>query len=418
MKRLLSLLLPVLVLYFSGCNQTTQWEGQPSVNAVPTSTLPIQEQCRQIFEPGNGIYASNDFDGARLNGIVLTHDTLLTVLITPENTPINPSPWYAFNLWSAHKQTIHLQITYTDGYLHRYHPKISNDNHTWKRVDSTLIIMGDREEVEYGKERPVSITFPLEIGPDTLWVAAHEILDSDYTKAWIDNLEELEYVEATELGKSKKGKPVEMMKIGNSTEDKLIFVMSGQHPPEKTGYKAMESFVEAIASNNPVAEQFRNEFTTYVVPLANPDGTDMGHWRHNAGGIDLNRDWENRNQPEVRIIQDFMLQQVHEGAQWYFAVDFHSTWEDIYYTMSPDLEGNMPGLVPEMIYAMSEELALTPNIKPHQPDTVMINSSRWFFFTLGAESLTYEIGDNTPDDLIKEKGEISALKMMEIILNQ
>ena len=39
-----------------------------------------------------------------------------------------------------------------------------------------------------------------------------------------------------------------------------------------------------------------------VYPLMNPDGVDEGHWRHNTGGIDLNRDWAHYNQPETRQV--------------------------------------------------------------------------------------------------------------------
>jgi hypothetical protein len=95
----------VLVLFF-GCKQDTQWEGQKPVEKVSTLTVPIQLQYKGIFDLGNGIYCSNDFNGARLNGVVLTDDTLVTILITPENAPINMSPWYAFKIWSEEKQNI------------------------------------------------------------------------------------------------------------------------------------------------------------------------------------------------------------------------------------------------------------------------------------------------------------------------
>ena len=41
--------------------------------------------------------------------------------------------------------------------------------------------------------------------------------------------------------------------------------------------------------------------TVYVVPMANPDGSEA-FLRHNARDIDLNRDWIKRSQPETRAL--------------------------------------------------------------------------------------------------------------------
>ena len=172
-----------------------------------------------------------------------------------------------------------------------------------------------------------------------------------------------------------------------------------------------------LASDQEIAKQFRAKYNTYVIPLANPDGVDHGHWRHNTGGIDLNRDWGNVNQTEVQAIQRYFKKKVAaNNGTLYFGVDFHSTWEDIYYTLAPDTKTNSTGLVREMIQAMSQELNLDPNINDRVFGTNKRTSSEFFFFEFGAETLTYEIGDNTPRDLVKRKGEVSALKLMQLML--
>ena len=78
-----------------------------------------------------------------------------------------------------------------------------------------------------------------------------------------------------------------------------------------------------------MAKRFREQFVTFAVPLMNPDGVDNGHWRHNQGGIDLNRDWQNFNQPETSNIKHFLEQKTGEGYDFVFGGDFHSTWDDI-----------------------------------------------------------------------------------------
>ncbi|MEY2950195.1 MAG: hypothetical protein RLZZ248_1396 [Bacteroidota bacterium] len=407
----------ISILWILSCQKSTKWAGQKPIQVVPTDSRPVQKQWKGTFELGGGIYASNDFEGARLNGIVRNNDTLVTVLITSENTPINPSPWYAFKLWSLEEKEINLRLTYQDGSFHRYYPKLSYNGKDWTPMDSLHYLESEERIQVASRSLPKFIRMQLSVGPDTLWVAAQELITSSKVHDWIERIGVLPYVSKSEIGRSVEGRPIELVRVGESDDKKMIFVLSRQHPPEVTGYLAMEAFVETIASDDSIAETFRKNYNTYIVPLANPDGVDNGHWRHSTGGIDLNRDWANVNQPEVAAIQGFMEEKIiNSGGTFFFGVDFHSTWEDIYYTIDTTLQGNRPGLVPKMISGMAQELGLDPNIRPNKMDVPSINSSRYFFEKFGAEALTYEIGDDTPRELLRKKGEFSARELMKLLL--
>lgn len=411
----LAVLFFAIVLLWS-CDQDGQWKGQAPIQRVSTITKPVQFQLKKTFDLGNGIYCSNDFDGARLNGIVLSNDTLVTALITPENTPINGSPWYAFKIWSETEKDTYLKLTYLDGVKHRYYPKLSSDGLNWDILDSVNYVP-DTSGIENGAP-PVSVSMKLTLSPDTLWVSAGELITSSAIYAWSDDLAKRDYISQTKIGVSREGKPINVLKIGDGDDKKMIIVLSRQHPPEVSGYLAMKSFVETLSEDNALTQSFREEFNTYVIPLINPDGVDHGHWRHNLGGIDLNRDWETFNQPEVAAVREFMQSKVKiSGGKFYFAVDFHSTFQDIYYTINPELKGNSPGLVPELIVAMGQELPnYEPNIRPGGLDGPRISSTSFLFYEFGAEAVTFEIGDNTPRDFIKQKGEVAANKLMELML--
>jgi len=93
-----------------------------------------------------------------------------------------------------------------------------------------------------------------------------------------------------------------LLEIDEANSKKALLIISRQHPPEVTGFIAMKSFIETIAGDSEQAKVFRQKFKVYNVPLMNPDGVDNGHWRHNMGGIDLNRDWQAFNQPETRAV--------------------------------------------------------------------------------------------------------------------
>lgn len=396
------------------CKTSGQWKGQGEIAKVNTETVPVQRQCKEVTNLGNGIYASNNFDGARLNGISLRKDTL-TALITPENTPVNMSPWYSFKLWSDSEKDIVLKLTYLDGTRHRYYPKISKDGKNWKSLDSAYFKLNNKVIDE--KEVGVSATLDLTLSKDTLWVSAQEKIISSDVNEWSEKLEANSFIEKIKIGESKEGRPIHSLKIGKSDDKAMILVLSRQHPPEVTGFLAMQAFVETIASDSETAKNFRKKYNTYVVPLANPDGVDNGNWRHGMGGVDLNRDWEDFNQPETRAIRDFMKKKVAEsGGKLYFFVDFHSTWEDIYYTIDPGQEGNMPGLVPELISSTGKELKnYEPNVRPSPGTGKRVTSTSYFFYNFGAEALTYEIGDNTPRDFVRRKGELTAEKLMKLM---
>lgn len=417
MKSILFLFLAFATFLCLGQTKKEKWKGQAPIKKVSTLTRPIQYQLKKIFDLGEGIYCSNEFAGARLNGVALTGENEVTVLITPENTPINESPWYAFKIWSDTEKEIQLKITYNEGVGHRYFPKISTDCKSWYNVDSTLYL-ADTASIALG-EKPKFCSISLSVNPDTLWVAAQELIVSKDINKWAAGLAEQSFVEMSKIGDSKDGRPINSLQIGNSKSKKTIMILSRQHPPEVTGWLAMKAFVERLCAEDELTKKFRNEYNILVVPCVNPDGVDNGHWRHGAGGIDLNRDWDDFNQQETQTVREFMQKQVANGSKFYFAIDFHSTYQDIYYTIAPELKGNMPGLVPKVISATGEAIPnYQPNVKPSGIDAPRINSTKSIFHEFGAESVTYEVGDGTPRDIIKKKGELTAENLMKVMLEE
>lgn len=404
------------------CAQKEKFQGQAPIKIVPTTSVPIQIQWKGEFEfTDSDIVFSNDFDGARLNGLLKENDSTFTALITSENTPINISPWYAFKVWSKTPKTIHVMLTYQDPVKHRYYPKLSKDGFNWKALDSLNYTEFEKGDAPFGAgSLPRKASLRLQIGPKPLWVAGQELQTSKHVGRWVDSVAVKRYVKRHVIGKSNEGRDMLALTIGNEKRENMVMVISRQHPPEVTGYLAMKSFVETLASDTKLAKRFRRNYTVYVVPLMNPDGVDNGHWRHNLGGIDLNRDWSNFNQPETNAVKNLMKERKEStNGQFYFGIDFHSTWDDIYYTVDPALKGSMPGLVPDWLSAVKEALpGYDPNIRPSDDLVPTAVSRNYFFVEHGAESLVFEIGDNTPREFIKKKGKISANVLMEKMLSR
>lgn len=412
MKSINPLIIALILGFAFSCKSTSQWEGQGPIQIIPTESKTIQIQEKKTFDLDGGVYISNQFEGARLNDAKRINDTLVSITILPENEPINPSPWYAYKIWSSQKVDIWIEFTYSETGFHRYFPKISDDGRHFMTADSTDFKEGLREG-----QRPKTAFLKVESSPDTLWVAAQDFVGTKDVEEWKTELVKFDFVERINIGASTEGRELEVLKIGNGDDKKMLMAISMQHPPEIPGYLAMKAFVETICEDSPEAKKFRSKYNLYVMPQMNPDGVANGHWRHNAGGIDTNRDWVNQNQPEPKALAAFMDKRVAEtGGEFIFAADFHATWEDIFYTINEDLKGNSPGLIPKLIKRSSKRIpGYDPNIRPTETNERSVTSNSYFFFVHGAESMTFEVGDNTPRELIRKKGEFTARELMRLL---
>ncbi|MEY3855043.1 MAG: hypothetical protein RIS68_1057 [Bacteroidota bacterium] len=415
----------LIFLNLTGFSQTNKpkFEGQAttSTEKVDTRNHAIIPQWRGKQSFGNLTF-DNDFDGARLNGITQNNDTLYTAIIAAENYPINPSPWYAFKVTSRSPKTIWVHLTYLNA-KHRYFPKISRDGKTWQVVDSTdcKLIKGPEVKNQSFQENALSESAYVRIHVDTktTWIAAQELMTSPIVKNWSKELLKNTFVSSEIIGKSPQNRPFECLRIGqDKSEAKIMIVIGRLHPPEVTGQFALQAFVESLCMDSELARKFRKEYTVYVVPMMNPDGVDHGHWRHNSGGIDLNRDWSDFNQPETQFVRDFLRKKLN-GTQrkLYFGIDFHSTWDDIFYTNIPDKPSNMDGLIKRWFSALEQAIPdYKVNARGSKPDSGVI-SKAFFNKEFNAEALVYEVGDNTSRDFTILKSKTAAEKLMLLSLD-
>lgn len=375
--------------------------------ATDTRSRPVTFQERKTYSFNNEtIHFSNKFEGARLNDVQQVNNSSFRIWIEAENYPINRSPWYGFKVWSSEPCDITVHLAYKN-VKHRYIPKLTTDKRSWKYIAPE----------DYEVQDSIAVV-RLRISADTLWVSAQELETSSRVNAWADSISGLPFVRKSEIGYSKLGQPIVQLQMGESDGRRVVAIIGRQHPPEVTGYYAMQEFVRAVAGNTELAREFRKNFEMIVVPLMNPDGVDQGHWRHNAGGVDLNRDWRYFHQPEPRAFRDFLKTFVRENkAKVYFGLDFHSTNEDIFYVYTPDIISIIPGFTQEWLKAI--EMAL-PEFDFVQEAFNLESpiSKNWFFTEFQAEAVTFEIGDETDRTIIRKKGRVAAEEMMKLLLEK
>ena len=374
--------------------------------SVDTHSKKITFQTKKLYHTGH-IYADNQFDGARLNDFKQLNDSTYQALIEPENSPINPSPWYAFKVWSERPDTINLQLKYRHA-KHRYDPKISSDRKHWKTISGYTYNVDS-----------TAITFKFPINKEAQWVAAQPIINSTDTKTWLDSLTGNPLVSPVKIvGKSVLGKPIYMVKIGTgeTKNKKIIVLLSRQHPPEVTGFMALQAFVKQLIKPDSLTKAFYQNYEVWLFPLLNPDGVDLGHWRHNANGIDLNRDWAFYRQPEIDAVTKFIVDESKKyHVQPVLGIDFHSTFKDVYYIFDQSFQSKLPGFC-EVWTTGIDRIMLPFKTKKSPYGMTQPISKNWFYKQFKAEAMTYEVGDDTPQNIIEQKARVAAVTMMDLLL--
>mgnify|MGYP003646106786 FL=1 len=392
------------------------YQGQGKSAVVSTLSKPVQKQWKGIWTfDDEATFFSNDFESGRLNGITSDGNNHYTVLITAENTPVNVSPWYAFKVWSKTPKTITIKMTYQDS-RSRYYPKISTDGENFKVLDSTNYTALNKGVGDFGiKAAPEFV----KISETPTYITAQELYGSTRVKNWIDSLSTKPFISTYEIGKSKENRVMNLMEVSSKKNKKAVMVISRQHPPEVTGFLAMKSFIETLTGDSQKAQKFRDNYDLFVVPLMNPDGVDNGNWRHNMGGIDLNRDWQDFNQPETRSVRDFLVTKESEGYEFVFGADFHSTWDDIYYPIDTTITGDKGKIVFDWIANITDRLPQKhTNVKPSTNIKPTMVSRNYFYVNHGMPAIVFELGDNTPRDFLKQKGKVAAEELMDLLDNQ
>ena len=349
----------------------------------------------------------NQYQGARLSQCKQVAPDTFSLATLPEFQPINLSPWYSFKVASQTPKKIVLYINAPLTHP-RYLPKISTDGLSFFPLTDYEWIMDSQV-----------LKFELSVNATPLMVSAQPVVISEHYKKWIKQLEKLPYVSVAPE-KKKHAESVfkqHMHEFVISEGGKEWMVIVGrQHPPEVTGFLGMHSFINRVASNSELAKRFRKRFSILVFPLANPDGVAMGNWRTNARGIDLNRDWIKFSQPETTFISQRIHAVTSRGKKIAIALDFHSTNKSIFYPQRPEWIERYPALLDDWLTEYTET---APGKKIRiQPSKTMVSGIFKNFITreYGAPAVTYEIGDEIPPALIKERGQLSADILMKKML--
>lgn len=389
-------------LLAAGCTTTG---GQPAVADVGTGTEQASFRCQSEVLGVDTAFAAGALDSCDVDA-----DGNVRITIAPEDAgPINCSAWYAFRLSPRQAMRTTITLSYTEC-GHRYWPKISRDGTNWEYLPQDQV-----EVAEFGGKDFARIDLELDGAP--VFISAQEILPPATYDTWLREKAEAGAGQRFVLGQSAEGRDIGGIAIGNLAAREQVVLVGRQHPPEVTGGRAMFAFMEAVASDNPVATAFRQRFLTVAVPLLNPDGVVRGHWRHNTGGVDLNRDWGPFTQPETQLMQELLAAIEDNPAQdLRLMLDFHSTQRDVFYTIPDELPTD-PELFTRNWLERYGELMPGYEVSRDARHTAGRPISKAYVYdTFGAPGVTFELGDETDRELIRRIGTQGAIAMMETLL--
>lgn len=330
----------------------------------------------------------------------------VVLTIRPEDPPyINDSPWYAFRVEADSAAVAEISLQYENGH-HRYWPKQSLDDAIWTPLAESQVHVGGRGE---------KATLSLQLQPGSVLVSAQELILPEEIDSWAMQLAESGNAKFGLLGPSLNERPINVLQINPSAKD-VVLLVGRQHPAEVTGSLAMNAFVEAIFEDDSLAGKFRERFHVIIIPMMNPDGVIAGNWRHNEGGVDLNRDWGSFWQPETELIRELLERLDEEGKFIRLFVDFHSTNRNLMYTQMDDEPISPAGFTNRWVAAAMVQLPGYEFTQEKRPASETANGKNYMYQRYGIPSVTFEVGDETDRTLIDRAAEVFAREMMRLMI--
>jgi murein tripeptide amidase MpaA len=253
---------------------------------------------------------SSAFDSGNIRLVAIDGDRVDLEIVKDHQSDFYQ--WFHFKLTGAAGRALTLRITncgesaYPDGWP-GYRARLSSDRENWTQVAETSFADG-------------VLTIPLTPDSDCVWLAYFAPYSMERHHDVIATLADLPGVGYRSLGQSLDGQDIDCLTIG--TGPLTAWIYARQHPGESMAEYWMEGALEMLVDpDHPVARSLREAFTFHLVPNMNPDGSQRGHLRTNAAGVNLNREWATptaERSPEVLCVRDAM-----DAAPPVFAMDIH-----------------------------------------------------------------------------------------------
>lgn len=316
-------------------------------------------------------------------------------------------PWFSFRVTPQQAGEIRIRLKFPNAYA-RYWPKISTDGQNWRRATDDVVSVSDN-----GKNMDITLS----VAASGTWVSAQELLTESFYDRWLAEMAVHSEIQTAIIGTSTEGRPIHLAKTANKPE--VVLLLGRQHPAEVPGALVMRDFIDVVLGDTGLAREFRQRFTLLIIPLLNPDGVANGHWRHNAGRTDLNRDWGPFKQPETQAVARLMAGVEKLGMKPRLMLDFHATkFTDsvLFYTQRAEDVTSPAGFATNWLGSVHNRIPDYEFKHDPRPTSKQKNTKAYFYTRYGIPSFTYEIGDEADRERLSAVTPVFAEEMMRIML--
>lgn len=232
--------------------------------------------------------------------------------------------WYYFTIEDAKGEKLILEIPDADkasaapAWKFNQPVASSDGGHTWRRIPDA--------QYQDGKFR-----FGIIPGSDSEQVALVYPYSFGRFLEKLENWEKNRRVAKVDvLAKTLQGRDLHHVVLRHPEAEgdlPVIWVTARQHPAETGASWKVEGLIDWLLSGDEDAEELLRQVEFHLAPFMNPDGVEVGNYRRNTAGINLNRVWgkaDPETAPTVAAVEELVEKQVAEGRFLVAFYDLHS----------------------------------------------------------------------------------------------
>lgn len=255
----------------------------------------------------SGLSISSQFDSGAIEVLRLDDPAQIELAVRRDNAA-DIAQWFHFRLQGAAGTALVLRFmnasacAYPKGW-EGYRVVASHDRRHWFRIPTAY-----DGSVMTARVTPAT---------DSIWLAYFEPYPWERHLDLVARAACSPHVQMERLGASLEGRDMDLLRIadlrtGPAQEARSkIWLIARQHPGEAMAEWFVDGLLERLLDgSDPVARVLLQRCVFHVVPNMNPDGTVRGNLRTNAGGANLNREWQDtrmEHSPEVFLVRQKML---------------------------------------------------------------------------------------------------------------
>lgn len=148
--------------------------------------------------------------------------------------------------------------------------------------------------------------------------------------------------DVTTIGRTVQGRPLEIVRIGQTQAPHRVFLRARAHPWEPGGNWVLEGLAARLLAGDDRAKAYRERYCLWLLPMTNKDGVARGLTRFNLQGKDLNRNWDQPADPvlapENAAMEKWLEAMIARGLRPDLAIDFHNDAGGLLHISRPETD--------------------------------------------------------------------------------